>query len=70
MKKTLKSFRLSAFADVGNVYGTDEDFEADLLRYSVGVGAIWISPLEQYLLVWRNHLMTNRLMRQKTSNSH
>lgn len=44
MKKTLKSFRLSAFADVGNVYGTDEDFEADLLRYSVGVGAIWISP--------------------------
>lgn len=44
MKKALKSFRLSAFTDVGNVYADDEDFEADLLRYSVGVGAIWISP--------------------------
>jgi len=44
VKKQLKSFRLSAFADVGNVYGINEDFEADLLRYSVGLGAIWLSP--------------------------
>ncbi|MBL4638559.1 MAG: BamA/TamA family outer membrane protein, partial [Proteobacteria bacterium] len=43
-KKTLKAFRLSAFADAGNVYGEDEDFEADLLRYSVGLGAVWLSP--------------------------
>jgi outer membrane protein insertion porin family len=44
MKKTLKSFRLSAFADVGNVYNEEEDFDASLLRYSTGVSAIWISP--------------------------
>lgn len=43
-KKTLRAFRLSAFADAGNVYGEDEDFEADLLRYSVGLGAVWLSP--------------------------
>lgn len=44
LKKTLKSFRLSAFADVGNVYDIDEDFDASLLRYSAGISAIWISP--------------------------
>jgi len=44
LKKTLKSFRLSAFADMGNVYDVNQDFEADLLRYSAGISAIWISP--------------------------
>jgi len=44
LKKTLKSFRLSVFADMGNVYDVNEDFEVDLLRYSAGFGAIWISP--------------------------
>ena len=44
MKKTLKSFRLSAFTDVGNVYDVNENFDTSLLRYSAGVGAIWISP--------------------------
>jgi len=43
-KKTLRSFRLSAFTDVGNVYDKDQDFETDLLRYSAGIGAVWISP--------------------------
>ena len=44
MKKTLRSVRLSAFTDVGNVYGVDEDFDTSLLRYSAGLSAIWISP--------------------------
>ncbi|MDQ7072325.1 MAG: BamA/TamA family outer membrane protein [Gammaproteobacteria bacterium] len=44
LKKTLKSFRLSAFADVGNVFDVDQSFDTNLLRYSVGVGAVWISP--------------------------
>lgn len=44
MKKTLRSFRLSAFTDFGNVYNVNEDFDAGLLRYSAGVSAIWISP--------------------------
>lgn len=43
--KNVNSFRISAFLDVGNVYGEDESFETDLLRYSAGLSAIWISPL-------------------------
>lgn len=37
----IQSFRLSAFFDVGNVYGAEEDFDASLLRYSTGLAAIW-----------------------------
>jgi len=44
MKKTLKSFRLSAFTDFGNVYDVNEDFDTSILRYSAGLSAIWISP--------------------------
>jgi outer membrane protein insertion porin family len=44
MDKTLKSFRLSAFTDFGNVYDVNQDFDAGLLRYSAGLSAIWISP--------------------------
>jgi outer membrane protein insertion porin family len=44
LKKTLKSFRLSTFVDVGNVYDISEDFDAGMLRYSAGLSAIWISP--------------------------
>ncbi|AFJ01886.1 Outer membrane protein assembly factor YaeT precursor [Methylophaga frappieri] len=44
MRKSLRSFRLSTFFDVGNVYDQDQSFDAGLLRYSTGVSAIWISP--------------------------
>jgi outer membrane protein insertion porin family len=44
MEKSLKSFRLSAFTDFGNVYDVGQDFDAGLLRYSAGLSAIWISP--------------------------
>ncbi len=43
--KKLRSFRISAFVDVGNVYGVQEDFDVDQLRYSTGLSAIWLSPL-------------------------
>jgi outer membrane protein insertion porin family len=43
--KKLRSFRISAFLDVGNVYGVEEDFDVDQLRYSTGLSAIWLSPL-------------------------
>jgi outer membrane protein insertion porin family len=36
---------MSAFFDIGNVYGNQEDFDASLLRYSTGVAAIWFSPI-------------------------
>ncbi len=44
LKKQLRSFRLSAFTDVGNVYSDAQDFDTGLLRYSAGISAIWISP--------------------------
>jgi outer membrane protein insertion porin family len=39
-----KSVRITAFADLGNVYGEDEDFDADLLRASTGISGVWQSP--------------------------
>ncbi len=38
------SVRVTGFIDAGNVYGPDEDFSLDEIRYSSGIGAIYISP--------------------------
>lgn len=41
-----KSVRISGFFDIGNVFDTlDESFDAAELRYSVGVGLTWLSPI-------------------------
>ena len=40
-----QSIRLSAFVDVGNVYGYKETFDVSALRGSVGIGVTWLSPL-------------------------
>jgi outer membrane protein insertion porin family len=40
----LKSVRLGTFIDVGNVYGFQENFDLELLRYSAGISATWLSP--------------------------
>ena len=40
-----RSFRLTGFFDVGNVYGPNEDIDFSELRYSTGLSAIWLSPL-------------------------
>ena len=37
--------RLSAFFDVGNVFGDYNTFEASGLKYSVGLAGLWLSPL-------------------------
>ncbi|OOZ41188.1 outer membrane protein assembly factor BamA [Solemya pervernicosa gill symbiont] len=39
------TFRMSLFGDIGSVYGTVQDFDAEELRYSAGVAATWLSPL-------------------------
>jgi outer membrane protein insertion porin family len=39
-----KSVRLTAFYDVGNVFGADEDFSGDDLRMAVGLSGLWVSP--------------------------
>ncbi|MEN8217607.1 MAG: outer membrane protein assembly factor BamA [Pseudomonadota bacterium] len=41
----VRAFRFSAFVDVGNVYGGDEDFDTSQLRYSTGLSLIGLTPL-------------------------
>ena len=40
-----KSVRLSAFVDVGNVFGPNEKMRLSDLRSSVGIGVSWFSPV-------------------------
>ena len=40
-----KTFRFSAFYDMGNVVGSREEFSFDQLRASVGLSASWLSPI-------------------------
>jgi len=40
-----RAFRFSAFVDVGNVYGTGEEFYNSQLRYSTGLSLIALTPL-------------------------
>jgi outer membrane protein insertion porin family len=42
--KDVKSFRISAFVDAGNVFDKG-NFKAGDLRMSTGLSAIWISPI-------------------------
>jgi outer membrane protein insertion porin family len=41
----LSTLRMSGFLDFGQVYESTETFEFNELRYSVGVGVQWLSPL-------------------------
>jgi outer membrane protein insertion porin family len=42
--KDKNAFRFSGFFDFGNVFRPSENFAVDKLRYSVGLGATWLSP--------------------------
>lgn len=44
MDQQSKNFRMSVFADAGNVFGPGDPLKAGELRYSTGVAAVWISP--------------------------
>ena len=43
--KDSNTFRITAFLDSGNVYGPDEDFDFDTLRFSTGIAGVWLSPV-------------------------
>ncbi len=45
-----ENVRVAAFFDVGNVFATPSDFEANELRYSVGLSGLWLSPLGPIVL--------------------
>jgi outer membrane protein insertion porin family len=42
--KNNNQFRLSAFIDAGNVYAYEESVNLSTLRYSAGMGVMWVSP--------------------------
>ena len=50
--KNNNQFRLSAFIDAGNVYGADESISLGDLRYSAGMGVLWVSPFGPLKLVY------------------
>ncbi len=41
----VKGLKMSAFVDGGNVFPEAGDVKADEIRYSAGVGAVWLSPI-------------------------
>ena len=43
--KDSRTFRITSFFDIGNVYGPKEDFDFDTLRYSTGIAAVWLTPV-------------------------
>jgi outer membrane protein insertion porin family len=54
--KDSKQFRLSAFVDGGNVWGSDSSYSLGDLRYSTGVGISWLSPFGPLKLVYAKPL--------------
>lgn len=54
--KDSKQFRLSAFVDAGNVFGSEESYSLGDLRYSAGVGVSWFSPFGPLKLVFAKAL--------------
>ncbi|MEE8342281.1 MAG: outer membrane protein assembly factor BamA, partial [Gammaproteobacteria bacterium] len=38
------ALRMSGFFDIGNVFENVDEFDANELRYSIGIGATWLSP--------------------------
>ncbi|MEQ1767549.1 MAG: outer membrane protein assembly factor BamA, partial [Methylotenera sp.] len=54
--KDSKQFRLSAFVDGGNVWGSESGYSLSDLRYSTGVGVSWLSPFGPLKLVYAKPL--------------
>lgn len=52
----MKNLRLSAFVDAGNVFEDVDAFESSEIRYSAGVGAVWLSPLGPFELSYAKPL--------------
>jgi outer membrane protein insertion porin family len=54
--KNSKQFRLSAFVDGGNVWGSDSSYNLSDLRYSAGLGISWLSPFGPLKLIYAKQL--------------
>jgi outer membrane protein insertion porin family len=60
-KQQTKTVRIAAFIDIGSVVNTDDTdiFDRDELRYSVGMGASWLSPLGALTISYAKPLKTD-----------
>jgi outer membrane protein insertion porin family len=54
--KDSRQFRLSAFVDGGQVWGSGSSYSLGDLRYSTGVGISWLSPFGPLKLVYAKPL--------------
>lgn len=54
--KDSNQFKMSAFVDAGNVFGTNDSYDFGELRYSAGFGVSWISPFGPLKLVFAKPL--------------
>jgi outer membrane protein insertion porin family len=45
LAEDVKGLKMSTFVDGGNVFKNTGDFKSDEIRYSAGVGAVWLSPI-------------------------
>ncbi len=52
----VKGLRMSAFVDGGNVFEKVDDFDANELRYSAGLGVTWMSPLGPFTISYAKPL--------------
>ena len=50
--KNNDQFRLSTFVDAGNVYTDSQSIDLGSLRYSAGLGVMWVSPFGPLKLVY------------------
>lgn len=51
-----KSIRMSAFVDAGNVFDKTSGFDSNDLRYSAGIGMVWLSPVGPFSLSYAKPL--------------
>ena len=56
--KESSTFRITTFLDAGNVYGSEEDFDFDSLRYSAGLAGVWLSPVGPLTMSFAKPLKT------------
>jgi len=51
-EETSRTFRLSTFYDVGNVFDSEGDISADELRSAYGFSAVWLTPVGVLTFNW------------------
>ena len=52
----VKGLKMSTFIDAGNVFPEKGDFNAKDIRYSAGIGAVWLSPIGPFELSYAKPL--------------